>query len=237
MKLAVVTKNANLFEFVNRCFEPDGAACSHLSDFAPALHAIYRQPFNLFLVDVEKGITPVPPRLTLHSQLSSRSSPIVMLGRFDDRESIANAFDAGADDIVPMPVEPRELLVRVHIAMLRGQATQLSKCHNIHFGEYWLDKRSCVVLVKGEPVQLTSREFAIAWLLFSTPGRYVSRGHIANAVWGNDEEIAGRSLEQHVYKLRKKLGLNGDNGVLLRTMYAYGYRIEVRINESEREQP
>ena len=81
--------------------------------------------------------------------------------------------------------------------------------------------------MEGEPIRLTTREFAIAWLLFSRPGEYASRRHIAGAVWSSSEDIVGRTLEQHIYKLRKKLDLSGQHGIHLRTMYAHGYRVEM----------
>jgi DNA-binding response OmpR family regulator len=82
-------------------------------------------------------------------------------------------------------------------------------------------------------VRLTPREFAVAWLLFSHDGQYVSRRQIAGAVWSSSEDIIGRSLEQHIYKLRKKLELQGAHGCRLQTMYAHGYRIEVADTSSK----
>nr|WP_284700955.1 helix-turn-helix domain-containing protein [Robbsia betulipollinis] len=97
---------------------------------------------------------------------------------------------------------------------------------------YRLDKRLGVVVAGDDTVQLTPREFAIAWMLFSRQGQYLSRAQIATAVWGCSEEVAGRTLEQHIYKLRKKLSLNGLHGARLSTQYAHGYRIEVFQSET-----
>jgi len=67
----------------------------------------------------------------------------------------------------------------------------------------------------------------MAWLLFSNLGHYLTRKTISVAIWGVAEEIAGRTIEQHVYKLRKKLGLGTERGVTIRTAYARGYRLEL----------
>ena len=67
----------------------------------------------------------------------------------------------------------------------------------------------------------------MAWLFFSNPNACVSRETISLAVWGTQEEITSRTMEQHVYKLRKKLKLDGQHEVVLRTCYAQGYKLEV----------
>ncbi len=81
--------------------------------------------------------------------------------------------------------------------------------------------------VGTQTIDLTPREFAVAWILFSRCGEYVSRRQMAGAVWSSSDDIVGRTLEQHIYKLRKKLELNGTRGVQLRAVYARGYQLDV----------
>ena len=76
-------------------------------------------------------------------------------------------------------------------------------------------------------MDLTAREFAMAWLFFSNPNACLSRETISLCVWGAGAEVTARTMEQHVYKLRKKLRLDGHHGVTLRTCYALGYKLEV----------
>jgi DNA-binding winged helix-turn-helix (wHTH) protein len=81
--------------------------------------------------------------------------------------------------------------------------------------------------IDGEEIALTPREFAMAWMLFSNAGKFLSRAQIASSVWGACEEVAGRSIEQHIYKLRKKLRLSGQGGANLKTVYALGYKLDL----------
>jgi DNA-binding winged helix-turn-helix (wHTH) protein len=79
---------------------------------------------------------------------------------------------------------------------------------------------------------MTRYEFSLAWLLFAQPGVCISRQQIASTVWGCAEEIVARPLEQHIYRLRKKLQLNGKSGLVLRTVYGRGYALEVQNQPS-----
>lgn len=73
----------------------------------------------------------------------------------------------------------------------------------------------------------------MVWLLFSTSGAFLSRQQIASAVWGTEASVAERSIEQHIYKLRKKLGFGEATGVELRTVYAHGYQLAVHDEAME----
>ncbi|WP_175891543.1 winged helix-turn-helix domain-containing protein [Burkholderia cepacia] len=96
----------------------------------------------------------------------------------------------------------------------------------ITLGRYTLDRNNMQVLIEGVVVQLTDREFRLAWMLFKHAGRAVKREVISELVWGKSHLIAAHSLEQHIYRLRGKLHLTGSYGVQLRAVYSVGYLIE-----------
>ena len=236
MKLAVMTRSTALFRLICQCFEPDGAQCTRFSDEVVFARAIYRDDYTAILIDAETGMNPMRPVLARRSCYADRRAPLIVVGAHESRESIIELFDAGADDIVLCPINSSELVLRVHLAVRRFQPLQTAETTDrLECGSYLLDRRTCTVWVDDEPVRLTSREFAIAWLVFACPGEYVSRRQIAGAVWSSSEDIVGRTLEQHIYKLRKKLSLNGSHGVRLRTMYAHGYRVEMDLPKEARD--
>ncbi|WMY12609.1 response regulator transcription factor [Paraburkholderia phenoliruptrix] len=227
MKLAVMTRSATLFGLICRCFEADGAVCHRFADDVAFARAIYRDEYSAILIDADTGLNPLRPVLARRACYADRRAPLIVVGAGHDREAIARLFDAGADDVVLSPVDAREVMLRVHLALLRVQLQSADSSDTLECGAYRLDRRTCTVHVDSQAVRLTPREFAIAWLLFSRRGEYVSRRQIAGAVWSRSEDIIGRTLEQHIYKLRKKLELTGPWGVHLRTLYAHGYRIEM----------
>lgn len=87
-------------------------------------------------------------------------------------------------------------------------------------------------------IALTAREFSIAWLLFSNPGVCFRRCQLAKAVWGSHTEFTDRTMEQHIYKLRKKLRLcNHSGAVRIRTVYSHGYKLELALSDGNTAAP
>lgn len=140
---------------------------------------------------------------------------------------IQQIFRAGADDVVLHPFDLSELHARTHALLWRSGALGHHR-RQIQLGQCVLDKATRAGSLNGEPVRLTCNEFTMAWLLFSKVGECLSRKQIAGAVWGCAEDIVARPLEQHIYRLRKKLLLDGGAGLRLRTVYARGYVLDVR---------
>jgi DNA-binding response OmpR family regulator len=235
MMFAVMTKNVGLFKLICQCLETEDTKCSRFDDHVALARAVYRDDYGAILVDAAAGLDATLPVLARRACYADRRAPLIVVGAPDDRSCVTQWVDAGADDVVFSPVDPRELALRVHIALRRFQPAQTGDAEDrLEYGAYRLDRRTCTVSVDSESIRLTTREFAIAWLLFSRPGEYASRRQIAGAVWSSSEDIVGRTLEQHIYKLRKKLHLNGQHGIHLRTMYAHGYRVEMaEVKEAE----
>ncbi|WP_118179695.1 response regulator transcription factor [Paraburkholderia phosphatilytica] len=228
MKFAVMTTNSSLFNLICLCFSDETIECLRFNDDVALSRAIYREEYHAIIVDAATGIDANRAVFARRACYGDRRAPLIVVGAFDGRDGIEQAFNAGADDVVRSPVDRNELAVRTHLALRRFQSVSPPRTDDcLCYGPYRLDRRAGVVLLDEHEIRLTVREFAIAWLLFSHAGEYVSRRTIAGAIWSSTEDIVGRTLEQHIYKLRKKLNLNGTTGVQLRTMYAHGYRIEL----------
>ena len=228
MKLAVLSNNEKLFESISSRVMTDGFTCTRFSDEIRLARAALRSEFAAILLDASRGLDALRPALRRHKRPGEHQLPVIVIALRADSNDIEIAFELGADDVVTEPLDHRELLARVRCAARRSAplAAALDR-GRIELGTYRFENTECSAYLGGKPVALANREFALAWLLFSRPGEFVSRREIAAAVWTSSEDVVGRSLEQHVYKLRKKLRLNGDHGITLRTRYALGYRIEL----------
>lgn len=233
MRLAIFTSDSGMFHVIRSAFADDGIDCVQYGEGVGLARALHREEFAAIVFDARAGLDPSHPVLTRRACFDDRRAPLIAIGDFCAREQMHAALSAGADDIVLMPVDPRELRLRVLLAVRRFGLHQTDDAHAashaddaVQAGVYRLNRRDGSACIDGRAVRLTAREFAIAWVLFSQQGNYVTRRALAAAVWGSSEEIAGRTLEQHIYKLRKKLLLDGAQGIALRTMYAHGYRIE-----------
>lgn len=229
VKLAVMTADSNLFNLISLCLSDETFQCFRFDDDVALSRATRREEYAAIVVDAATGMDATRSVFARRACYGDRRTPLIVIGSFDSRDGIEHAFSLGADDVVRSPVDRNELAVRIHLALrrVRSAAQPRSDDDAIECGPYRLDRRAGLVQVHGREIRLTTREFAVAWLLFSYAGEYVSRQTMAGAVWGCTEDIIGRTLEQHIYKLRKKLDLGGPTGVQLRTMYAHGYRIDV----------
>lgn len=225
MRIAMCTENVNLFGAVKTAFEEDGlSSCVRCADQLSLMKYLARNPVDLVLLDGGRDFAPFRTVFAWRDCQCRDSLPVIVIGQQFDRDSMIDAFDAGANDIVVGPLSTKELLARARRAVECGERRQPVE-DRVQFGVYRLDRHAGAAYRRDVRVPLTPREFAIAWLLFANLGALLSREQIALAVWGKDFSLVSRTLEQHVYKLRTKLGLGRDAGVELTTVYSHGYKL------------
>ena len=93
-------------------------------------------------------------------------------------------------------------------------------------GAYEIDVQRHRIAVEGQPVTVTQKEFDLAVYLLQNPGKLLSRDHLLDRIWGIQAEVGTRTVDTHVSRLRKKLGLDGSRGWKLVPVYGVGYRVE-----------
>ncbi len=149
--------------------------------------------------------------------------PIVMLtARGDDHDRIVG-LDLGADDYVPKPFNPRELLSRVR-AVLRRTRKQEGEKERIQIGDLVVDVPGHSVSRGGAPVSLTSFEFRLLVALARRAGETIAREELASQVKGEAyDPTVDRSLDVHISHLRQKLELDPREPKLIRTIRGIGY--------------
>ncbi len=153
--------------------------------------------------------------------------PVIFLTARNDEADIIDGLKAGADDYLTKPARQGELLARVG-AMLRrmglvneGSAVEDLPPFRIDFG-----KRR--ISLNDREVVLTEREFDLAAFLFRRRGRVVSRDALLEGVWNIRNDVATRTVDTHISRLRKKLELAGEHGWRLNAVYQHGYRLETQ---------
>ena len=202
-------------------------------DALALLRARRTHAFDLVMIDAQQFRTAGQLVLSWRDCNADMCWPILVFGQFTDRADMAHAFDAGVDDLLTGHFTADELRARVQRVLRRsGPPRQAASMHMV-VGPYRLSRLTRIASIDDTPIRLTAREFATAWLLFSSPGAFLSRQQIASAVWGTDASIVERSIEQHIYKLRKKLRFGQETGVELKTIYARGYQLVVLEPASE----
>jgi DNA-binding response OmpR family regulator len=222
MRIACYIPCTTTFNQVRMALETACLNCTRFPHESALLIALRRQCFDLILVDTEHVNASL-----ISAWLGCRtgeSTPLILLSQSCGADEIAHALNSGVEDFIRRPVAPVELIARVHAVLRRYRKAEPSQL--LQLRGFSLDRITSALFDRGVRIDLTPREFALAWLFFSSIGSYLSRKTLSAMVWGVDEEISRHTIEQHVYLLRKKLKLNPARGVQLRTAYNKGYRLE-----------
>jgi DNA-binding response OmpR family regulator len=149
--------------------------------------------------------------------------PALVVTARDDEETVVAALQAGADDYVVKPPKPLELLARVAALARRAKAGGLPV---LRLGAYEIDIQRQRLTVDGSAIVMTQKEFDLSSYLFQNPGKLLSRDHLLNMIWGINADVDTRTVDTHISRLRKKLGLDGSKGWKLVPVYGVGYRFE-----------
>lgn len=148
--------------------------------------------------------------------------PVIMLTAKGEEEDIIAGFEAGADDYVTKPFQPRILVARVKAVLKRGPAAKPQQDGVTEYKGLVIHAGRHEVTADGQPVELTRTEFGILQFLASRPGWVFTRGQIVRAVHGDDYPVTGRSVDVQVAALRRKLGRTGE---LVGTVRGVGYKL------------
>ncbi|HRD71774.1 MAG TPA: response regulator transcription factor [Aquimonas sp.] len=151
--------------------------------------------------------------------------PVIFLTARNDEADIIDGLKAGADDYLTKPARQGELLARVG-AMLRRMGLVSEGGTVEELPPYRIDFGKRRISLNERDVVLTEREFDLAAFLFRRRGRVVSRDALLEGVWNIRNDVATRTVDTHISRLRKKLELAGEHGWRLNAVYQHGYRLE-----------
>jgi two-component system, OmpR family, phosphate regulon response regulator PhoB len=156
---------------------------------------------------------------------AAKRTPILFVTAKTEPEHVATGLDAGADDYIGKPFDTLVLMARVN-ALLRRQDwlntqpdTQPTR---LIFGELSMDLNSYEVTLAGKPIDLTRSEFRLLESLLQNQGKVLSREAIIEQIQGEGVNVVGRTVDTHVFGLRKKLGEYAD---IIETIRGVGYRV------------
>lgn len=146
--------------------------------------------------------------------------PIIMLTARGDVSDRVVGLESGADDYLPKPFEPRELVARIESILSRVSTKTVVKDNMLIFQQLSINKNSHEVTVAGKKVDLTTKEYTLLLLLCEHPGKVFSRDNIMNELSGIDSELFSRSVDILVSRLRNKLKPLD----YIQTVWGVGYR-------------
>jgi two-component system OmpR family response regulator/two-component system response regulator RstA len=181
---------------------------------------------DLLLLDV---MLPGRDGFDICRELRARGStlPIVFLTARDEDFDRVVGLELGADEFIPKPVQPRVLLAHVRAILRRASmgsgAPASAAADVITFGRLEIDLASRAARLAGKPVDLTSSEFDLLWLLARHAGKVLSRNDILGKLRSLDYDGSDRSVDCRIYRLRRKLGDLVDTSERIKTIRNVGY--------------
>ena len=226
-KLLVVDDDPRLRDLLRRYLGENGFQV-FVADNGVTMNRLWlRERFDALILDL---MMPGEDGLQILRRLREQkdTTPIIMLtARGEDVDRIVG-LEMGADDYIPKPFNPRELLARIHAVLRRRPAADAPGAPSmtdevVKFGEFELDLGTRVLRKNGEPVPLTTGEFAVLKAFARHPKQPLSRDKLMEIARGREYEAFDRSLDVQVSRLRKMIEPDPSKPRFLQTVWGVGY--------------
>jgi two-component system response regulator CpxR len=223
--ILLVEDDTELCSLINDFLSPQGFRVESAHDGRQGLARALEGNFDLVILDV---MLPVLSGFELLPMIRKNSAiPVIMLTARTAQEDRIAGLNAGADDYLPKPFGPGELLARIRAVLRRVEKSEMAESRSISSGGVELNPRTREVRRHGEIVELTSIEFDILEFLMRATGRTVSRDKLTAILHQRELTPYERSLDVHISHLRKKL--EGADGTMIHTVRRAGYLFAPRI--------
>jgi len=228
MRILVIEDDPAVVEVLRLYLEAEGFAVDAASSGEAGLEQARANPPDLVVLDVR--LPGMDGWAVARALKQERDLPLIMLTSRTEEADRVLGFELGADDYVPKPFSPREVLARIKAVLRRAGGGLGSEQQALQYRGLVVDPVSRVVRRHGETVALTRREFDLLWHLASHPGRVFTRDALYEAVWGDEAWGDLHTLDVHINRLRAKVE-QGPGPRYLATVRGVGYKFEVTGDE------
>ena len=215
-RILIVEDEPPIAELVRLALTDEGYQCQCCLDGWEAADLVEGSDFDLALVDV---MLPGMDGFELAEYLQACEIPVIFLTARADLTDKVRGLRSGAEDYITKPFAVAELTARVATVLRR-----FHKSHErLHLLDLTVDPEARIVRRSGQEVALTAKEFDLLLYFLRNPNRALPRSQIYRQVWREEYTGEGRTVDLHVQRVRRKLGLEN----LLKPVYRIGYRLEV----------
>jgi two-component system OmpR family response regulator len=219
MKLLIVEDDASLASGLRRILEAEGHTVAVSLGGEDAMAAASQERFDLVILDI--GLLRMDGFEVLRRlRTAEKPMPVLVLTARDAVEDRVRGLDLGADDYMVKPFAMPELTARVRALLRRSQSHGGPR---IVHGPLTVDTVARRAFLRGEPLELAAREWAVLEVLLAKTEKIVSKESIIQAVAGLAEELSANAIEVYVSRLRSKLE---PAGIKIRTVRGFGYMLE-----------
>jgi two-component system response regulator RstA len=231
-QLLMIEDDARLAQMVSEYLTQSGFAFSHAGDGTTGIEQLQRRPPDLVILDLMlpdiDGLE-VCRRIRALPGALGRVSILMLTAKGDPMDRIIG-LEIGADDYLPKPFEPRELLARIRAVLRRrGESASASgadaspEALPLRFGTLEIDRNARSVTVGGAPCELTSYQFDLLVAMAERAGRVLTRDQIMEAVRGRELEAFDRSIDVHMGRIRAAIEADAKNPKRILTVRGVGY--------------
>ena len=219
--LLVVDDDRRIRELLNRYLADQGFRVTVAGDADEARRKLQGLDFDLIVMDV---MMPGESGLALTQSLRSiKTVPIIMLTALAESMARIEGLEAGADDYLPKPFDPRELVLRINNILKRNAPPSTPKIEQVMFGPYTFSIVRKELKRGGDAVRLTDREQEIMLLFSTRAGETIPRHELI----GEETDVGERTIDVQINRLRRKIEDDPSNPVWLQTVRGIGYRLSV----------
>lgn len=220
----------NIRDLIKSFLESDGYEVSAFETGDELKAAFDEKPADLVILDI---MMPGTDGLTVCKQLREESGvPIIILTAKDSEYDYVHGITIGSDDYLTKPFRPTALLMRVRSLLRRmdmnekSDHTSKASEEDTGIGDLTFSSSRNEILCSGKPIKLTRTELKMLSYMMKNPDKAYSREELLEAIWGFDTKVETRVTDETLRRIRKQLSACESN-VSVKTMWGFGYRIEV----------
>lgn len=195
-----------------------------VGDGKKGMETIRNEKFDLILLDVMlPGMSGFD--ICKKARTEGVTTPIIMLTAKGEEVDKVLGLEFGADDYITKPFSLRELLARVKAVLRRTPSNTTAIATNIIIGALEIDFESYTANKKGKAIEMTSKDFDILRYLWTHQQQVISRDDLLKHVWGYDESISSRTVDNFIVKLRKRIEKDPSKPKHIITIHGTGYKL------------
>ena len=219
--LLVVDDDTRIRNLLRQYLTENGFRVTVAGTAAEARRKLAGLDFDLLVLDV---MMPGESGVDLTKALrAEKNVPILMLTALSETDSRIDGLEAGADDYLPKPFDPRELILRINNILRRGGPATTPKVEQLVFGPYTFQIARRELKRGGEALKLTDREQEILAIFAARAGETIPRHELV----GDESDVGERTIDVQINRLRRKIERDPSNPVWLQTVRGIGYRLSV----------
>ncbi len=222
MKIFILEDDADQAELVSHWLAEKGHTCQSFSNGRDFIEKLpYEQP-DLLILDWNLPVISGIEVLNWVRSSEHKDLPVIFVTSRNHEDDLVRALDQGADDYLVKPIKKSELIARSQ-ALHRRYHTSQNEIVSID--PFTFNHKESSITYNDHSVKLTAKEFQLANYFFSNHDRLISRDYLLETIWTKSSSITTRTVDTHISRLRKKLGLDGSTGWKLVSVYHKGYRL------------